>query len=185
MRYIKLLILLFTIINYPQKLLTSENLINQLKEGGKIVLIRHAYAPGNGDPKHFTIKDCSTQRNLDNRGIKQAKAIGTFFKKNNIPINIILSSEWCRCKDTAFYAFQNFETNPFLNSFYDSRFRKNKKKQMMNLKNYINKWNKKKNLILITHYVVIQELLNISVNSGEIIISDSEFNVISRIENKL
>jgi len=185
MKYIKLLILLFLIIIFPQKLLTSEKLINQLKEGGKIVLIRHAYAPGNGDPENFTIEDCSTQRNLNKRGIKQAKNIGTFFKTNDFPINIILSSEWCRCKDTAFYAFQNFETKTFLNSFYDSRFKKNKKKQMINLKNYISKWNKKKNLILITHYVVIQELLNISANSGEIIISDSEFNVISRMENKL
>ena len=55
----------------------------------------------------------------------QSKKIGNFFKENKIPIDIVLSSEWCRCKDTALYAFQNFETKTFLNSFYDIRFQDN------------------------------------------------------------
>ena len=148
-------------------------------------MIRHANAPGNGDPNNFLIKDCSTQRNLSKRGIKQSGAIGNFFKKNEIPIGIILSSEWCRCKDTAFYAFQHFETVSFLNSFYDEKFIKNKDNQIKELKNYIKNWNGKKNLILITHYVVIKEILNISSNSGEIVISDFKFNVIGKLKNKL
>ena len=185
MKYIKLLILLLSIIIYSEKLNSSENLINQLKEGGKIIMIRHAYAPGNGDPENFSIKDCSTQRNLDKTGISQSKTIGNFFIENNIDVGIILSSEWCRCKDTALYAFQDFKTNPFLNSFYDSRFRKNKDQQIRELKNYISKWNKEKNLVLITHYVVINELLSISADSGEIIVSDLKFNVIGQIKTKL
>ena len=59
--------------------LGSENIINTLKKGGKIVFIRHAYAPGNGDPKDLNLKDCSTQRNLNHIGIMQSKKIGQFF----------------------------------------------------------------------------------------------------------
>jgi len=185
MKYIKLLILFLLLIFYPIKLYASDELVHSLKEGGKIVMIRHAYAPGSGDPSNFSIKDCSTQRNLSKNGIKQSKKIGNFFKKNKIPIHIVLSSEWCRCKDTALHAFKNFETNSFLNSFYNINFQKNKEDQITELKNYIKKWDKKKNLVLITHYVVISEILNVSSNSGEIIVSDIEFKVIGNLENKL
>ena len=185
MKYIKLLILLFLIVFLPIKLSASDYIVDQLKEGGKIVMIRHAYAPGSGDPDHFSIKDCSTQRNLSKKGIKQSKLIGNFFKKNKIPIDIVFSSEWCRCKETALYAFKSFETNSFLNSFYSSKFQNNKDKQITRLKDYIKKWKGKKNLIFITHYVVIEEILNVSLSSGEIVIFDTEFNVIGKIENKL
>ena len=176
-----LILLVFT----SSSLSASKNLVNQLKNGGNIVVIRNAYAPGIGDPDNFLIQDCSTQRNLSKQGIKQAKMIGSFFKENKIPISIVISSEWCRCKDTAFYAFSEFETNSFLNSFYGVRYQNNKDKQIIALKNYVDKWKGKKNLILITHYVVIRELLNATVNSGEIIIGDLKFNVIGKLENKL
>ena len=185
MKHIKLLILFLLIIFSSSNLLASDTIVNQLKEGGKIVMIRHAHAPGSGDPENFLIEDCSTQRNLSKQGIKQSKIIGSFFKKNKIPVDIVLSSEWCRCKDTAFYAFKNFKTNSFLNSFYDTKFQNNKDKQLLELKNYIKKWQGNKNLILITHHVVINEILKVSSNSGEMIISDNEFNVIGKVENKL
>ena len=184
MKYNKLLILFFLIIFNGDRSFASDQLINQLKKGGNLVMIRHAYAPGIGDPDNFSIKDCSTQRNLNKCDVQQSKKIGEFFKKNKIPTDIIISSEWCRCKDTAFYFFKNFKTNKFLNSFYDLRFKKNEKKQIENLRRYIKRWNGKKNLILVTHYVVINELLNVNSNSGEIIISNLKLNVIGRIENK-
>ena len=185
MKYNKLLIHFFLLVFPLIQLSASENIVNQLKDGGKIVMIRHAYAPGNGDPSNFSIQDCSTQRNLSKRGIEQSKIIGKFFYENKIPIDTVLSSEWCRCKDTAFYAFRYFKTKSFLNSFYDARFKKNKNKQIIELKKYIKRWNGKKNLILITHYVVIDELLGVSSNSGEIIVSGLKFNVIGKLENKL
>ena len=161
---------------------SNEKVINSLKEGGKIIFIRHAYAPGNGDPKNFTLNDCNSQRNLDENGIKQSKKIGSFFRTNKIKLDIILSSEWCRCKDTAKYAFNDYQTFNALNSFYDKRFIKNKSEQIKNLKIYIKNWNSKKNLVLITHYVVIFEILNISSSSGEIIISNKDFNIIGNIQ---
>ena len=185
MKLIKIIIFLFIFFNISLKANSVNNLQSILKEGKKLIFIRHAYAPGSGDPEKFMIDDCSTQRNLSKQGIKQSKLIGNFFEKNRIPIDIVLSSEWCRCKDTAFYAFEHFKTNSFLNSFYDPRFQNNKDKQVVELKNYIKEWKGNKNLILITHYVVINEILKVSPNSGEIIISDKEFNVIGKLKNKL
>ena len=172
------IVFVFIIISTPVD--SQEKLINLLKDGNKLIFIRHAYAPGNGDPANFKLNDCSTQRNLNNKGIIQSKKIGQFFSKNNIQIDKVFSSEWCRCKDTAKFAFNKYSTFDALNSFYDPRFENNKDKQINDLKNYINNWNSKKNLVLITHFVVISEVLKVGANSGEIIIADKEFNIIAR-----
>ena len=185
MKYHKLLFLLFLIIFFPEKSFSANEVIERLKEGGKIVMIRHSYAPGMGDPKNFLINDCSTQRNLDKKGIIQSKLIRKFFKVNQIPVDKVLSSEWCRCQDTANIAFNKYETQKFLNSFYDPRFAKYKVKQIKELKKYINKWNGKKNLILVTHYVVILDILNYQSSSGEIIVSDKNFNIINSLKIEL
>ena len=157
-------------------------ILNSLKEGNKLVFIRHAIAPGNGDPNNFDINNCSTQRNLDKNGIVQSKNIGLFFKNNKIKIDKVLSSEWCRCKDTAKYAFKNFKTFDALNSFYDEKFAANEAKQIKDLKNYIKRWNSDKNLVLITHFVVISSIFNTGASSGEIIISDKNFNIVGSID---
>ena len=172
-------ILFFLLINNIA--FSSDEIVNSLKKGKKLIFIRHAYAPGNGDPTNFDLKDCSTQRNLNQRGIEQSKIIGSFFKENNIKIDEIFSSEWCRCKDTAKNAFKSYETFDALNSFYDERFASNKDKQIKDLKNYIKNWNSDKNLVLVTHFVVISSILNIGASSGEIIISDKNFNIIDSI----
>ena len=108
----KFLALLFIFISliFSNQAFSNDDLIQSLQEGGKIIFIRHAYAPGGGDPDNFDINDCTTQRNLNDDGIKQSKLIGEFFTQNNIQIDQVLSSEWCRCKDTAKHAFQNFKT---------------------------------------------------------------------------
>ncbi|MDA9085080.1 histidine phosphatase family protein [Candidatus Pelagibacter sp.] len=180
MQLIKILVLILISLTISIKANSNEYFQDLLKDGSKIIFIRHAYAPGTGDPKNFNIKDCSTQRNLNKKGINESKKIGAFFLKNKIEIHEVLSSEWCRCKDTAFYAFKNYQKKSFLNSFYDEKFVDNKTNQIIELKKYIKKWNKKKNLVLITHYVVISEVLKIGVSPAEIIISDKNFNVLGR-----
>ena len=160
----------------------NKNLISELREGGKVIFIRHAYAPGGGDPDNFDINDCNTQRNLDEIGKIQANNIGKYFKKNKIPIHRVISSEWCRCKETAFLGFKNFETKKFLNSFYSSKFSKNKNRQMIELKKYIEKWQSKGNLVLVTHYVVISEALGYAPTSGEIIISNKNLKKIGSVQ---
>ena len=179
-RLISILTLIFFV--FLNSAFSNEKLVNSLKEGGKLIFIRHAHAPGNGDPENFNLKDCASQRNLNQEGINQSKKIGLFFTKNKIQIDKVLSSEWCRCKDTAKYAFNDYKTFDALNSFYDARFTKNKAKQIKDLKKYISSWNSKKNLVLVTHFVVISETLSVGSASGEIIVSDKNFNIISSIE---
>ena len=181
MRFIKFLLILSIFINTPIIADSKENIIIELNKGEKLIFIRHAYAPGGGDPDDFDIKDCSTQRNLNVNGKIQSTKIGNFFKKNDILIENVYSSEWCRCKDTAKIAFENFEQKNFLNSFFSSKFKKNKNKQMKDLKKFINEWEEKKNIVFVTHYVVISEILNYAPSSGEIVVADKNFNIIDTI----
>ena len=160
----------------------NKELSLELKKGGKLIFIRHAYAPGGGDPENFDINNCDTQRNLSEEGRNQAKKIGNFFKDNDVQIFKVFSSEWCRCKETAKLAFTNFETKDFLNSFFSAKFANNKNKQMLDLKNYVKKFKGNENLIFVTHYVVISEALDYAPSSGEIVISDKNFNKIGSIE---
>ena len=182
MKFLKFFIIILISLTTPIKADLNKNLLNQLEDGGKLIFIRHAYAPGGGDPNNFNLDDCSTQRNLNNEGREQAKYIGEFFKKNKIEIDKVLSSEWCRCKETAKIAFKNFSTNSFLNSFYSSKYRKNKEKQIEMLNDYVKKFKSKQNLIFVTHYVLISEVLNYAPSSGEIVVSDKNFNMIGSVE---
>ena len=182
MKFLKLYLIIFISLTSSVKADFNKKLLNQLENGGKLIFIRHAYAPGNGDPNNFNLNDCSTQRNLNDEGRKQAEYIGEFFRNKKIKIDKVLSSEWCRCKETAKIAFKNFSTNSFLNSFYSSKFTKNKDKQINSLKDYIIKFKSDKNLILVTHYVLISEVLNYGPSSGEIVVSDKNFNMIGSIE---
>ena len=182
MKFLRFFIIIFISLTTPIKADLYKNLINQLEDGGKLIFIRHAYAPGNGDPAGFNLNDCSTQRNLSEDGRKQAQRIGEFFTKNKIEIDKVLSSEWCRCKETAKIAFKNYSTNSFLNSFYSSKFSKNKDKQVKDFNYYIKNLESEKNLIFVTHYVFISEVLNYGPSSGEIVVSDKNLNIIGSIE---
>ena len=179
LKIIKTFIFLSIISTFlSSNLYSNERLINELKAGEKIILIRHALAPGSGDPINFDLNNCSTQRNLNTEGIQQSKKIGNFFTENKIPIGQVFSSEWCRCKDTAKYAFRKYETFGALNSFFSEKFQKNRESQMANLSIFLKKWDDKKNLVLVTHYVVILEITNQPVSSGEIVILDKNLNLI-------
>ena len=152
------------------------------QEGNKIILIRHSLAPGGGDPVGFKINDCKTQRNLNLIGINQSKRIGKLFKKNKVPIDQVLSSEWCRCKDTAKYAFGNYKEFTALNSTFQFPNNKNEADQLKELYHFVKKWNGKgKNLVLVTHYSIITAVTNALPSSGEIVITDKNFEVISTI----
>lgn len=76
-----------------------------LRDGGHVVLLRHANAPGSGDPASFDLANCATQRNLSERGRNQARRIGALFAARAAPVEPALSSSYCRCADTARLAF--------------------------------------------------------------------------------
>ena len=182
MKLIKYFFIIFITFPSTIKADLNQELSLELKKGGKLIFIRHAYAPGGGDPENFDINNCYTQRNLSKKGRDQAKKIGNFFKDNDVPIFKVFSSEWCRCKETAELAFTNFKTKDFLNSFFSTKFANNRNKQMFDLKNYVEKFKDNENLIFVTHYVVISEALDYAPSSGEIVISDKNFNKIGSIE---
>ena len=151
-------------------------------EGNKIILIRHSLAPGGGDPSGFKINDCKTQRNLSKEGIEQSKKIGKLFQKNQIKIDQVLSSQWCRCKDTAKYAFGKYEEFSALNSTFQKQFSGNETEQIRKIKKYINNWEENgKNLVFVTHYSIITKLTNAIPDSGEIIIINKKLQVLSNI----
>ena len=138
----------------------------------KVIFLRHALAPGNGDPPNFNVNDCSTQRNLDQAGILQSKVIGQSFKKIGIKFSKIYSSFWCRCQDTA----QNMEVGKFkthdgLNSFFEGH--ANRKITLIKLKNLIRSFDKKDGpYLLVTHYVNILAFTGLSTSSGGMVAFD-------------
>ena len=189
-KIISLIINLFFFF-FTSQLNASEQAWNLAQEGNKIILIRHSLAPGGGDPAGFKIDDCKTQRlmivkhkeYLSKKGINQSKKIGKLFKKNKVPIDQVLSSQWCRCKDTAKYAFGDYKEFTALNSTFQSPYNKNEGKQLKELYNYVKKWNGKgKNLVLITHYSIITAVTNAVPSSGEIVIADKNFKVLGTIQ---
>ena len=81
MKFLRFSLIIFITLTSTVKADFNKKLIDQLEDGGKLIFIRHAYAPGSGDPDNFNLNDCSTQRNLNNEGRNQAKNIGEFLKK--------------------------------------------------------------------------------------------------------
>ena len=179
---VPLVICLLTFFLFSFNIQANEINWKTAKEGNKIILIRHALAPGGGDPAGFKIGDCKTQRNLNQVGIDQSKRIGKLFEKNQILIDQVLSSQWCRCKDTAKYAFKKFKEFSSLNSTFQFPYNKNETKQLEEIKNFVKKWDgQEKNLILVTHYSIITAITNAVPGSGEIVITDKNFNVLVTI----
>ncbi len=177
------LIISLSLSLFTFQLNAKEQAWNLAKEGNKIILIRHSLAPGGGDPAGFKIDNCKTQRNLSKKGINQSKKIGKLFKKNKVPIDQVLSSQWCRCKDTAKYAFSDYKEFTALNSTFQSPYNKNEGKQLKELYNFVKRWDGKgKNLVLITHYSIITAVTNAVPSSGEIVITDKNFKVLATIK---
>lgn len=91
----------------------------ELAKPGRILMLRHAYAPGTGDPPEFRLDDCTTQRNLDAGGRAQASALGDRLKRAGITRAQVYSSQWCRCLETARrLRIGAVNALPALNSFY-------------------------------------------------------------------
>ncbi|MBW4935847.1 histidine phosphatase family protein [Marinobacter sp. F4206] len=93
-----------------------------LREGNAVLMMRHALAPGTGDPANFKLDDCSTQRNLNETGREQARAWKPFLAEHGITGARVYSSQWCRCMDTATEMDMGEVTGwPQLNSFFQNR----------------------------------------------------------------
>lgn len=98
----------------------DDALWQRLRSGGHILLIRHAATdPGIGDPPGFRLGACATQRNLSERGRREARALGAALQAAGVAIGPVWSSRWCRCLDTARLAFDHAEPSPMLDSMFN------------------------------------------------------------------
>lgn len=149
----------------------NDALWSALRAGGVVLLLRHAQTePGLGDPPGFRIGDCSTQRNLSAEGRRQAGRIGASLAAQRIRIDRVLSSQWCRCLDTARLAFPAVpvEPDPALNSFFDDR--SSEPRQTREVLAKISAVRAPANAAFVTHHVNILALTAEAVGSGEAVL---------------
>jgi phosphohistidine phosphatase SixA len=144
----------------------TKEIVDRLKAGGHILMIRHALAPGNGDPPDFKIGDCTTQRNLDDSGRNQARRIGDWLRAHGVRSARIYSSQWCRCLETA----KLLDLGPVkelaaLNSFYERP--QDRESNLKALNEFISHQPADGGLIiLVTHFVTISAVSGEGVSSG-------------------
>jgi len=144
---------------------TGQTVWDALSDGG-VVLFRHALAPGTGDPANFEVGNCATQRNLNDRGRADAKLIGKVFRERGIEVGRVLTSQWCRCWQTAELAFPGiWEEEPAFNSFFGNRSRG--PAQTAEAADILRNWKGPGALVVITHQVNITALTNVFPSSGE------------------
>jgi phosphohistidine phosphatase SixA len=152
----------------PARAQAADPVWEALAAGGHVALIRHAEAPGVGDPADFVLEDCSTQRNLSGAGREQAVRIGETFRAHGVAVDQVLTSGWCRCIDTASLAFGTAEIWPPLHSFF--RDSATERAQTREVRDSIAAWAGPGTLVLVTHQVNITALTDIFPASGEVIV---------------
>ncbi|WP_243373489.1 histidine phosphatase family protein [Microvirga solisilvae] len=167
-----------------QTTVASDAVWQALRDGSTVAILRHARAPGTGDPMNFKLDDCATQRNLSEEGRLQARSIGQRFKEQRVPVKQVLSSRWCRTLDTARLAFgTRVEPFPPLDSFFGER--RQEEAQTRALRQVIAKWSSPGVLVLVTHQVNITALTGIFPAEGEVLVlrpkAQEGFEIVGRI----
>jgi broad specificity phosphatase PhoE len=161
------IILSFCTVLFHSGNLYANTLIEELKKPGTHLIIRHTLAPGTGDPDNFQVDDCATQRNLNDEGREQARRIGQFLKGHGITFHEVLSSQWCRCLDTAkridMGDVKEFE---LLNSTWTSS-QHERDKRTNALGRFLRGQGNHKNLLLVTHYINILGFTGKTTGSGQ------------------
>ena len=158
---------------------------DHLKQPGHFVLIRHALAPGTGDPQQVDLNDCGTQRNLSDGGRAQARRTGNALRAAGIASAYVFTSQWCRCRETAeLLGLGPVQDMPALNSFFSAP--ETETAQMQQLREDIARLPLDRPTILITHQVVITSLTGIWPRSGELVVvrrlPDGQLRPVSRID---
>ena len=137
--------------------------------GANVVFMRHALAPGYGDPDNFQIEDCNTQRNLDAAGRRQAEAIGRYFREHQITFTAILSSRWCRCTQTAeLLNYGSWSEFDGLNSFFQGHV--DRQETLALLRDKLDSLSSDDLVLMVTHQVVISAITDISPPSGGLVV---------------
>ena len=145
----------------------ADTRFTRLSEPGIFAILRHAVAPGTGDPATFALDDCTTQRNLDARGREQARKIGAAIRAAGATVDRVVTSQWCRCRDTARYLdLGPAEDLPALNSFFRNRDRAGP--QTAELGQFLLGLPPAETVVLVTHQVNITALTGRIPSSGEV-----------------
>jgi len=187
---IRTLLLLF-VCSALSSLSVSTSFANEiwpaLRSGEHLVLMRHALAPGTGDPAGFVVNDCTTQRNLSDTGREQARRIGELFRANGIDSARVFSSQWCRCLETSrLLDLGPVTEQPIINSFFQAFHRE--ELQTRQLTEWLAEQDLTQPLVLVTHQVNITAFSGIYPSSGELVVmrrgDDGQFSVVGTLETE-
>ena len=149
--------------------LANEQLWSKLREGGQVVLIRHAITtPGVGDPPGMRLDDCATQRNLTDDGRRHARQIGEAFRARAIAVTEVLSSPWCRCIETATLAFGKSEISTPLGNLFGRP--ENRDRQVREMTALVSEQRSGGNRIMVSHGSTIVALTGVSLDTGEMVV---------------
>ncbi len=150
----------------------GSELADKLKLPNHALLMRHALAPGTGDPAGYSLNDCSTQRNLDGQGKQQATRTGKWLQSQDIQNALVLTSPWCRCKDTAnLLGFGQPEVEPAIGSFFEaSQEAADYTQRLQKRLAQLGPTKGDKALILVTHHVNILDYMGSHVGSGDMVL---------------
>jgi len=163
----------------------DEQLWERLRAGGLVLLMRHAETtPGTGDPPGFRLEDCATQRNLSPAGREQARAVGAALARRGVKIETVLSSAWCRARETATLAFGRAEIWHELNSMHHDRSRREAQNEAVRRR--IAAFRGPGNLVLVGHGANILSLTGIHPGMGGMVVvapgGPEGFTIVGRLE---
>lgn len=164
----------------------SENVWALWKQPGVHAIMRHATAPGVGDPENFTLEICDTQRNLNDTGRQEARALGQTIRKQGVQLTAIYSSQWCRCLHTAEELnLGKVQELPTLNSFFQGR--GSSGAQTTALKQHIAALGPTEKVLYVTHQVNTTALTGVYPDSGQIVLfkldRSGEIEVVGKINS--
>lgn len=143
--------------------------LSRLAAPGTHAILRHAIAPGTGDPENFQLGDCRTQRNLDEHGRAQARAIGAALREAGVKADQVLTSQWCRSAETArLLGLGPIVEEPALNSFFADR--STRAAQTDATRRLLAALPRDATAILVSHQVNITALTGIYPRSGEVVV---------------
>ena len=150
----------------------ASELADKLKLPNHALLMRHALAPGTGDPAGYTLADCASQRNLDAQGKQQAVRTGQWLQRQGIQQAMVLTSPWCRCKDTAnLLGYGSPEVEPAIGSFFEaSQQAADYTQRLQKRLAQLGPTKGDKALILVTHHVNILDYMGSHVGSGDMVL---------------
>ena len=181
---IVLLLPVLPTLSWSRSTIDEAELWQALRDGTHVAIIRHALAPGIGDPEAFDLDDCSTQRNLSEAGRAQARRLGDRFRRNGIESAAVYSSEWCRCVETAkLLELGPVSTVQVLNSFFRDYQRADQQTAALNA--WLDSRQSGGPLVLVSHQVNISALVGGGAGSGEMVVfrrePDGDIAVLGRI----